>query len=54
MGDRPGQMRAVGTGTYVSRIDELPEVWLAEMHRTRPDVINKPLAFLEPARATLT
>lgn len=53
MGDRPGQMMAIGAGNYVSRIEELPAVWLDETRRTQPDVVNKPLAFLEPAWATL-
>lgn len=53
MGDRPGRMLAVGTGTYVRHIEELPKIWLEEMRRTQPEVIAQPLAFLQPAWARL-
>lgn len=53
MGDRPGQMLAVGAGTYVSAMDQIPGAWLDEMERTGALIVRDPIAFLDPVWAGL-
>jgi hypothetical protein len=49
MGDRPGVLLTVGTGSFVSSIDELPPAWVKAASQSRPELLANPLAFLDPA-----
>lgn len=53
MGDRPGQMLAVGAGSYVNSVEELPRAWVAATSQARPELLARPLAFLDPVWSAL-
>jgi len=53
MGDRPGQMMAVGAGRYGATLSDLPSAWLDATRRHHPDVLARPESVLEPMWSAL-
>lgn len=53
MGDRPGQMLAVGSGSFVESLDAVPKAWTGGTLRSQPELLTRPLAYLDDVWASM-
>ena len=53
MENRPGHMLAVGSGAYVTSLQDLPKAWRDATAATQPELLRNPAAFLDPVWKTI-